>query len=306
MRAIRHLGLVLMGVCAAGVMTTASAGAFTFETLEMKSLKMSAKASQVFKTAAGSVECAGLRAVAGEGILDGLQQEVTVQYEKCKVFGIAATVEPAAVLTFDADGTMDLGNTLTVLAASGCAVTIFPWARHTTVKYSQTGKEVVAEPSISGITSLGRGGPEKLCEYAEESKGTYSGASTFGLTGGGTMKWQPNPAWLSVASVGGGIGALGIPECEYAVVGEKCSLRFTNRLTRELGVRSALVYPVFGGNSWFTSMSGCKPGITTLTGGTFCTDQIELTVRARAVERYCVEVADVFNARFTECANLKV
>jgi hypothetical protein len=180
------LGLVLAAIFAIGATASASAQPL-FHSTTMGKLTAKALQTQKFHTAAGNVECSGLHLTGGEvGALLSLYQEVTVVYSGCKAFGLAATVHPVLYL-FDASNLATVLSTVLILAAE-CTVTV-PSAKNanlSTVVYKNSGKEVVLEPSVKNITSVGVG---KACTYAEESVGTYTGNSSVGVENGGTLSW---------------------------------------------------------------------------------------------------------------------
>ncbi len=146
-----------------------------------------ALATQVITTAAGKVECTALRFTDGTvkaGTFSTAQ--VTVEYENCKAFGVAAKVS-LVQYEINSGGYLSLRNTITVTAPL-CTVTI-PSAKNQSLKvlgYATTGKELVITPEIKGITSSGT---EAVCTYAEESKGEYTGNLLVSLDGG-SLQWE--------------------------------------------------------------------------------------------------------------------
>jgi hypothetical protein len=151
-------------------------------------LTSKALATQVFKTSAGNVECTALHLTSGTvETTKAMHQIVTVQYTGCTAFGSSATVSPAKYL-FSADNRVNLLATITI-KATACLATV-PSAKNQnleTIKYSNTNKEIIIEPNVGGITSSGEG---TACNYAEESKGTYTGNSLVALESGGTLEWE--------------------------------------------------------------------------------------------------------------------
>jgi len=160
--------------------------------LASKTGKLTAKivTTTRFKTAAGTIECAGLSLRSGAvGALSLTSVKLGIQYEKCKAFGLAATIDETEVLvSFFFPFIWHYERTVTVLTAVGCTVTM-PSAKNQslqTVKFANTGKEVEVQPNLTQLTSVGVGA---ACAYAEESKGTYSGNFLLGLPGG-TLSWD--------------------------------------------------------------------------------------------------------------------
>ena len=189
MKRIRTLGIALVAVCALSVMAASSASAQLFHAVEIGSGSLTSKVlqTQKFHTAAGNVECTALHLTGGTvTALLVLVQHVTVAYTGCKAFGLAATISPALYL-LSADETVALLSPITITATE-CTVTV-PTTKNnklSTIAYKNSGKQIVLEPSVKNITSVGVG---KACTYAEESIGTYTGTSIVGLVSGGTLSW---------------------------------------------------------------------------------------------------------------------
>jgi len=189
MKRIKLVAMSLAAVCVMSAAAASGAVAHTFTATEMGKLTAKATATQVFTVDGGkTVECTALKLTAGEAVLASLTQAATIVYSGCKSFGLSATVSTAKYL-FNADGTASLENTLTITAV-GCTVTV-PSAKNqglSSITYSNNGKNVKLTPSVKNITSSGSG---TTCTYAEESKGTYAGASEVGLASGvGSVSWS--------------------------------------------------------------------------------------------------------------------
>ncbi len=152
--------------------------------------KLTAKAlsTQVLKTIAGNVECTGLTATEGSMVsLKTTELTITVQYEKCKALGLAATVSPAKYL-LTSGGFASLLKTVTVKAFE-CTITVPSTKNRSlkTVRYDNVSKQILVLAAITGITSTGSG--IELCSYPEESQGSLEGRTDIGLANGGTMEW---------------------------------------------------------------------------------------------------------------------
>jgi hypothetical protein len=186
MKRIRYAGLALVVVFAMSAAAAASAGAHEFSATVMGTVKGTAKATQVFTTAAGKVECSTLSVTSGQTVLASKTETATIQYSGCKAFGLSATISPATY-EFNAEGSVKLAKQISI-KATACQVTV-PTAGNENLKsvgYKQSGTEVVIEPNVTGITSEGTG---TACTYAKESKGTYTGNSSVSVAGG-TVSWS--------------------------------------------------------------------------------------------------------------------
>jgi len=134
-----------------------------------------------------TIECTGASLIGGAvKTTKSLSITSTTQFEKCKAFGLAATVSLVKA-TSTADGSVSLLQTVTV-TATGCTAT-FPSAKNqglSTITYRNTNKEIEKLASIKNITSSGTGAS---CTYAEESSGTFKGDALVGLVSG-TLEWK--------------------------------------------------------------------------------------------------------------------
>jgi hypothetical protein len=201
MKRFKILGLVFVLVLALTAVSAATALGADFEASEKSKLvaKVTAGAGgeQVFTTAAGKVICKVLKATKGESKV-GLSktQVVTIKYESCKAFGLAATISEAEYefmagkekgTTGKGEGTVKVLKPITIKATSLCTVTV-PVQEVGQITYTNlaSGKEIELETAVTGIKSKGEG---SACTYAEEAKGTYVGKSIVSLAGGGTLKW---------------------------------------------------------------------------------------------------------------------
>lgn len=186
MKRIRVVGLAVVAICAMSAMAAASAVAHEFNATEMGNITSKSLQTQVFHTAAGNVECTAVKVVEGVAVLKSATQTATVQYEKCKAFGLTATVSPAKY-EFQANGSVKLLGSITIKATE-CLVTVPTGQVVGPVSFRNNGKLVEIVPSVKNITSSGTG---TACSYASESVGTYVGTSSVGMASGvGTVEWK--------------------------------------------------------------------------------------------------------------------
>jgi hypothetical protein len=202
MRIVKRLGMVLVAACAFSALAVSSASAiplFLAHTSKTLLLASAGSSIQKFVTQAGVVECTALKLVAPGDTTPALKSSTLlaiVKYEKCTAFGISATVDPVHFLFF-ANGLVRLLANATILAASGCVVTVPAASNQSlwTVKYENTQANggILLLAAVRNITSSGVGGPgePRLCEYATESAGTYNG-NTHIVADGGIILWESN------------------------------------------------------------------------------------------------------------------
>jgi len=198
MKSMRVIGLAVVAAFAFSATAAASASAETsvFDSTAPAKTKLTAKvkANQVFTTKAGKVICEALKVEAGAGsevVFDNAVQEVNIKYEKCKAFGLAATISTAkykfhagtSLTASSSKGTVDVLAAITIKAL-GCTVTVPVQSGLGSIEFKTSGASVELVPSVTGITSSGTG---TACTYASESKGTYEGASTASAAGGNVL-----------------------------------------------------------------------------------------------------------------------
>jgi hypothetical protein len=188
MRNIRQLGLALVTVCAFCAMAVSSASASLFLAHPPGLLLAKALLTQVFHTHAGNVECTALKGHGEATSLRALTQELTISYTGCTAFGLAAKITTVKYLFSADNGLVTLLNTV-LITATGCTVTV-PSNKNTslqTLKYLNNGNDIIVDPEVTGIDSVGVGAS---CAYAEEAIGTYKGSSLVALEGPGTVRWD--------------------------------------------------------------------------------------------------------------------
>jgi hypothetical protein len=189
MRIARQFGLVLVTVLVLSAIAVSGASAAPEFLSSVNGGKLTAKSltTQTFVTKAGNVECTVVNLTGGTAASLSTTQEATIQYEKCKAFGINATVTPA-LYDFHADGSVALLNNITITTLT-CVVHV-PAAGNgnlNTVKYDNTPTNILLLPNVKLITYTALTG----CPFVGTAEdGTYTGNSEVGLAGGGTISWM--------------------------------------------------------------------------------------------------------------------
>ena len=183
----RLVPLALLALMASGL-GVASANAHEFLASSTGKLSVKVLGTSVVATAAGNVECSGASLREGEvKTTKAASLLSTIEFEKCKGFGLAATVSLVKVRS-TAEGSVSLLETVTVIGGGGTCVAQFPSAKNQnlgTVKFKNTNKGIEKLANISHITSTGAGS----CAYIEESSGTFVGDALVNLIGG-TLDWK--------------------------------------------------------------------------------------------------------------------
>jgi hypothetical protein len=183
---IRLLGMTLVALLAFGGV----ASGHVFEYSAVNAIKRVTNATQVFKTGGGlTVECT-TDAVSSANSSAGNQLTLLadVSYSGCTATALklGATVTTAKYL-LSADETANLRNTVVInIPVANCHITVKAQNTLKTIKYKNTGKDLVVEPNVSGILSEGSGGE---CGTGDTSKGTYTGSTVVELVGG-TISWK--------------------------------------------------------------------------------------------------------------------
>ncbi len=193
MRIARQLSLVLVAVCALSVVAVSSASASpTFLSHPLNLLLASADNINVFTTIASTVECSALKLLPPDKApaLQSLAILVGIQYEECEVpFLGVVTVDPFRY-NITAHGLASLDSTAFILGPAGCKITV-PAAKNQNLEkltFDNNNGGILLLAKVTGITSFGEGGLG-LCEYAEESKGTYAGNVHIRVEGG-VVRWD--------------------------------------------------------------------------------------------------------------------
>ncbi len=182
---IAGVALTVTGVCAIAV---ASASAQLFHATVIPGLLLGrATNMQLFKPSAssGEITCKNAFTEGAVSVALGLQQLISVFYSKCTAFGVFTSVKISAVkYLLSADGLVAIKNTFEIEVEGVCEITVNPQDLRT-AKYKNSGKSLVVESNISGITSEGDGGP---CGTTNTG-GVYLGSDEISEDGGGTISW---------------------------------------------------------------------------------------------------------------------
>jgi hypothetical protein len=188
MKRVKFIGLALMVAFALSAVAVSSASAaLVFNSTEVGKLTAKSLTTQTFVTKAGTVECTVVNLTGGTAALSSKVQEATIQYEKCKAFGISATVTPA-LYQFDANGTTTVLKGITITSLT-CVVHVPATGNSSlkTVKFDNSGQNIILLPSVTGITYTALPG---CANAGTASDGTYTGNTQVGLASGtGTIKW---------------------------------------------------------------------------------------------------------------------
>jgi len=186
MRRIMMVGLALAAASAAVAVSAVSVSATGHEFIASTTGKTKSKSTgaQVFKTGAGTLECAE---ATGKGEIKELKSAThkeTVTYSGCIAFGGSVTIT-AAHFEFSANGSVRLEKTVIIKPIGAeCEILIEPQTLESVSYANQSGK-VKAEPVFTNVTSKGTGG---ACG-AENKEGSFTG-TTLGEVEGGTIEWK--------------------------------------------------------------------------------------------------------------------
>lgn len=184
----RITGLAIMVACAVSAIAVSNASASHFSSTAAGALTVKKPQTQLFTTNEGNVECTVVKLTKGTAALLSLVQHATIQYEKCKAFGLTATITPALYLFSADNGQVSVENTITITTLT-CVVNVGSTSNKSlkTVVYKNSGSLIVLEPSVKSITYEAETGCPSPGTF---SNGTYSGTSEIGLASGtGTLKW---------------------------------------------------------------------------------------------------------------------
>jgi hypothetical protein len=197
MNTTKRFGVILAGVLtlSATIISSASATPLFLAHPPGKLLLASVAngSKQVFKSAAGSIECTTLKLLppgdVAPATLRALRILVVVDYEKCTAFGFAAVWHPVQY-SIDANGLVTQENTVLVTAPS-CTVT-FPAEKNQSLRAilfhnNAANQGFLLLWHLTQVTSVGVGA---ACTYAEESNGAWTGTWHI-VMHGGTLRWDP-------------------------------------------------------------------------------------------------------------------
>jgi hypothetical protein len=181
-------GLALLGAFAIVAVSAVSVSASGHEFVASKTGKTKGKATnaQVFKTSAGTLECAHVASTGEVTALKSAVHKETLTYTACIAFGYPSVKITPAHFEYNANGSAKLESSVTITPeGSGCKIVI-PAQTVETVTYENTpAGQITARANVLNIHSKGTGG---VCG-AENSEGSYSG-SVAGELEGGTVEWR--------------------------------------------------------------------------------------------------------------------
>lgn len=186
-------GIALAAICIMALAFAATANAESmFSSTEVGALSAKALQTQKFNTDEGLVECTGLHATEGEAQRLSVHIRITVQYTGCKAFGLTATVSPALYLFLALIGRVHLRASVTINAGAGQCIVTVPSSKNqslSTVKYENSGKNIVLTPEVTNISYEAAGAG--CAAPGTFGDGTYEGKSVGGLANGtGSVRWD--------------------------------------------------------------------------------------------------------------------
>jgi len=188
MQRIVMLGLALLAALSVTAVSAVSVSASGHEFLASKTGKTKGKQTdaQVFKTAAGTLEC---NIVSSTGEITELKSTVhkeVLTFSGCSAFGYPSVKITAADFEFSANGSVRLEKSITITPeGAGCKM-IVPAQTVSEISYqNESGGKVTATANAFKITSKGSGG---TCG-GEETGGTYTGSVESELESG-TIEWK--------------------------------------------------------------------------------------------------------------------
>ena len=187
MRSFKKLA-VLVAVFALSAIGAANASAATFTASATGTLSGKATNTQVFTTNAGQVKCTSAATSGSITSTEAATQHVTVNYTGCTAFGFIGVDISAATYLFNAGGTVDIVNPITInVTGAGCHQTVPAQKALGTVTYTTNGSKLVVAANVTKITYTATGG---LCGSGEATNGTYSGSNEVERVGGGSIGWD--------------------------------------------------------------------------------------------------------------------
>lgn len=189
MRHVKRLSVGLITVLSVGVVLVPGASASSFLAEQTGKLAANSFGSQLLSIGGVTVTCNAMSALNSYALsLRALTLALTVEYEECTAFGLPVKATLASYL-FSADNNLvRLLNSVT-LTATGCTIILESAKNQSlkTVKYVTSGKMILIDSQIAGITGTGSG---SVCNFGQVSNGTYVG-TLLAVVEGGTLRWDP-------------------------------------------------------------------------------------------------------------------
>jgi len=188
MRRIVILGLALGAAFSVAAITAVSVSATGHEFVANKTGKTKDKETnaQIFKTGAGTLECASVVGTGEITALKSVTHKETLTYSECEAFGYSDVKITPAHFEYSANGSARIEETIIISPeGSGCEILIEPQTMEgMSYKNEPTGK-ITAKANVFKITSKGTG---HVCG-AENKEGSYTGSVAATLEGG-TIEWK--------------------------------------------------------------------------------------------------------------------
>ncbi len=179
--AVLLIGFAIAGVSAVSV----SASGREFVASKPGRTRTKALNTQIFKTAAGAIECTTATGSGEVTELKSLTRKEVITYSGCTGFGVIIKVSPAH-FEFNANGSARLEEPIAISSESlDCEVMIEPQTLES-LSYKNSAGKVRAIANVSGIHSMPTGG---VCGTQENTEGSYTGKIEAELEGG-TVEWK--------------------------------------------------------------------------------------------------------------------
>jgi hypothetical protein len=190
MRRIKMFGMLVAVICAISALGAANSSA-EFTASATGELHGRALENQLFTTSAGSVLCSAATTTGTITKTATPEQHVTVHYSGCTAFALPAVHVSTATYLFTTDGTVHIVEPITItvtktLFTAHCTITVKAQTVGT-VDFETVGSKVKVTPTVTGIHSVGSGGP---CGSTTSNTGTYEGASEIERVGGGFVAFD--------------------------------------------------------------------------------------------------------------------
>jgi hypothetical protein len=190
MRTIK-MGLALMAVLMFSVAMTASSAsaALSFLATKLEKLLSTKVETQVFSTENGTVECTEANIEGGTSNDNGEQlfQLALIKYGNCTAFFFVKAEIGLADYLFDAaTGLVKIDKLILITVPGNSCETSVPAQTDGTVKYDNSGNNILLLPNVSGINYTANG-----CSHnGSFTNGTYTGNSEA-MIANGTLSFMP-------------------------------------------------------------------------------------------------------------------
>jgi len=136
--------------------------------------------AQVFKTAAGTIECTAVFGTGEVTELKSVTRKEVITYSGCTGFGVVIKVSPVH-FEFNANGSARIEEAVTLSSESlTCEVRIEPQTLES-LSYKNSSGTVKVSANVTGVRSVPSGG---VCGSHESTEGSYTGKIQAELEGG--------------------------------------------------------------------------------------------------------------------------